>query len=114
MDEVVPKHAEEQLRSKLKARALRKCDALAGVRGGRSSREPALPGRARASSKSTIFAPFPVAPQAMVECTRDRLFSVVWACREPLHALNECTHQWTNEEELARVKERWVKAGRPM
>lgn len=107
-DDAVPKAAEEQLRSKLKSRALRKCDELTAVRETNSCAQgcgsPLT--RPECDVASTGL-------QAMVECSRDKLFSVVWACREHLNALNECTRQWTGDDQLEDIKARWVKAGRP-
>lgn len=54
----------------------------------------------------------PFVPQAMVECSQERLFSVVWACRGQLNALNTCLGGWTGAEGLEDAKRRWVRAGR--
>jgi len=48
----------------------------------------------------------------MVECSQERLFSVVWACRGQLNALNTCLGGWTGAEGLEDAKRRWVRAGR--
>jgi len=49
----------------------------------------------------------------MVDCSRDRLVSVVWACRDNLRELNECTHRWTEGGQLEDLKRRWIAAGEP-
>ena len=131
MNEVGQKYAEEQLRSKLKSRALRKCDSLVAVRSydtmnevyrcQRPARDLAASSTHKAKNKVSFTAwrcdtnkqieNFLV--QAMVECSKDRLFSVAWACRDHLRDLNACTHQWTSDEQLEDVKRRYAAAGKP-
>ncbi|KAJ3159264.1 hypothetical protein HDU86_001867 [Geranomyces michiganensis] len=56
----------------------------------------------------------------LVACTRNRTFTVYFACRQPTSALNQCLKPYTTEAErdklrevhLAKKKE-WLKAGKP-
>eukprot|EP00250_Pteridium_aquilinum_P026820 c33647_g1_i1 orf=81-350(+) len=69
------KKVEEALRSKMKAKALRECDALAAK---------------------------------YAECTSGRTLSVVWTCRPQFKLLNECLHQYTNDDVLEEYKKKYA------
>mmetsp|Transcript_32127 Transcript_32127/g.91117 ORF Transcript_32127/g.91117 Transcript_32127/m.91117 type:complete len:96 (-) Transcript_32127:206-493(-) len=47
------------------------------------------------------------------ECCRGRTLSTIWACREPMNAVNKCLAQYSGRDELNRLKRLWVEAGCP-
>lgn len=42
------------------------------------------------------------------ECAQGRTFSVVWSCREQAKKMNECLHQYTNDQVLEEYKKNYV------
>ncbi|KAL5219260.1 hypothetical protein ABZP36_019944 [Zizania latifolia] len=42
------------------------------------------------------------------ECARGRTFTVVWQCRKQAKELNDCLHQFTNDEVLEEMKKAYV------
>ncbi|CAM6089023.1 unnamed protein product [Calypogeia fissa] len=42
------------------------------------------------------------------ECAKGRTLSVVWTCRSQSRDLNECLHQYTNDEVLAEYKRQYL------
>ncbi|KAJ3154322.1 hypothetical protein HDU89_008390 [Geranomyces variabilis] len=58
--------------------------------------------------------------EELVACTRNRTFSVYFACQEPTRALNACLAPYTTEAERDKLREvhltkkkEWLKAGKP-
>lgn len=41
---------------------------------------------------------------AFVDCTRDKLLTVVWKCSEQKETMNKCLFKYTNPHELDRWK----------
>ncbi|KAG8074325.1 hypothetical protein GUJ93_ZPchr0006g43288 [Zizania palustris] len=42
------------------------------------------------------------------DCARGRTFTVVWQCRKQAKELNDCLHQFTNDEVLEEMKKAYV------
>ncbi|KAH9540102.1 hypothetical protein CY35_15G091700 [Sphagnum magellanicum] len=41
------------------------------------------------------------------ECAKGRTLSVVWSCRAEARVLNDCLHQYTNDEVLEKFKKQY-------
>uniref|UniRef100_A0A6B2LV21 COX assembly mitochondrial protein n=1 Tax=Arcella intermedia TaxID=1963864 RepID=A0A6B2LV21_9EUKA len=37
-------------------------------------------------------------------CTKERTFTALWACRSLLHKMKDCTSYYANDEEVAKFK----------
>ncbi|GAQ89417.1 hypothetical protein KFL_005190090 [Klebsormidium nitens] len=45
---------------------------------------------------------------AFAECARGRTISVVWACKAQSREMNECLHQYTNDEVFEQQKQDYM------
>ncbi|KAF7311021.1 COX assembly mitochondrial protein [Mycena chlorophos] len=47
--------------------------------------------------------------KAFADCVSGRTISVAWACRTPLHAMQECMVQYTGPEPYERVRAEYLR-----